>query len=63
MTAPEAAPLARATLFGREVVYETADALAEAGRLWPVTYALANVVAAEFPTPHALRGKTVYERV
>jgi hypothetical protein len=61
MGAPEAVQLARATLFGREVAYETEDALAEAGRLWPVTHALADVMAAEFPPPHALCGKTVVE--
>ena len=49
------------TLFGRELLFETADALAEAGRLWPVTAQLAQCIAAEYPPPHALRGTTVVE--
>lgn len=53
--------LSVATLFGVEVVYETAEALCEAGRLWPVTYELARVLAAEYPPPGGLRGKRVIE--
>jgi hypothetical protein len=55
------AALATASLFGVEVSYETADALAEAGRLWPVTLQLASFVATEFAPPAGLRGKTVVE--
>ena len=58
MSAPT---LSSTTLFGRELLFETADALAEAGRLWPVTAQLAQCIAAECPPPHALRGATVVE--
>jgi hypothetical protein len=54
-------PLSVATLFGVEVIYETSEALCEAGRLWPVTYELARVLAAEYPPPGGLRGKKVVE--
>ena len=54
--------LSVATLFGCESVeYETAEALCEAGRLWPVTLALARLLEAEYPRPHGLRGKRVVE--
>jgi hypothetical protein len=53
--------LSVANLFGCSVAYETADALCEAGRLWPVTHELARVLSAEYPPPHGLRGKRVIE--
>jgi hypothetical protein len=53
--------LSVANLFGCEVAYETADALCEAGRLWPVTHELARVLSTEYPPPHGLRGKRVIE--
>ena len=59
--APAAPPLSAATLLGCKVTYETADALCEAGRLWPVTHELARVLSAEYPPPHGLRGKRVVE--
>jgi hypothetical protein len=53
--------LSTAVLFGVSVCFEQVDALAEAGRLWPVTLQLASFVATEFAPPASLRGKTVVE--